>query len=179
MAATSKPENARVCKPLTQQRLKEVLHYDPAGGGWARIGGARLDLVGTSAGSVDIKKGGLSYLRIWVDGRRYYAHQLAFLYMTGAWTELLPDHRDGNGLNNSWENIRTATYSQNCANTKISSKNSSGFKGVSRATHGGNGWRAYIYNGKQNALGVFDTAEEAAAAYRVAARRIFGEYARP
>ena len=163
---------------LKQNRLKEVLHYDPVTGYWTRIGGYRLDLAGTNAGSVDLKHNGMSYLRICVDGRRYYAHQLAVLYMSGIWPEPLPDHKDGNGLNNAWSNIRIATHSQNGANSKIKSNNSSGFKGVSR-TKNGKRWRTYItLNGKQKNLGVFDTAEEASINYELAALNIFGEFAR-
>lgn len=90
---------------------------------------------------------------------------------------LTVDHKDRNGLNNQRENLRLATSTQQKANRGLNRNSYSGYKGVSflRKT---NKWRAYINKPyKQVHLGNFNTAEEAAAAYNLAALRLYGEFA--
>jgi hypothetical protein len=80
-------------------------------------------------------------------------------------------------LNDQIGNLRPATQSQNLANSTLSSKNTSGYKGVrwdNRREH----WTASIMvNYKGKFLGSFNTAEEAHAAYCAAAKKHFGEFA--
>jgi hypothetical protein len=87
------------------------------------------------------------------------------------------DHIDGNGLNNTRSNLRTATHQQNMYNIGPRSDNASGFKGVSlnKKTQT---WQARItVNGKQAHLGCFPSPEDAARAYDKAARVHHGEFA--
>jgi hypothetical protein len=88
------------------------------------------------------------------------------------------DHIDSDGLNNMRSNLRVATHAENQRNSRISPKNSSGFKGVS--WHKKNRrWHAQIsVDGKKLHLGYFDTPEEAHAAYVAASERLHGEFAR-
>lgn len=66
--------------------------------------------------------------------------------------------------------------SQNIANAKFN-KNSSGYRGIHVGPNGR--WRAQIKaRGKRIHIGVFNTAEEAGAAYRAASIKYFGEFAR-
>jgi hypothetical protein len=120
----------------------------------------------------------VSYRQIMIDGLDYYEHRLAWLYMTGTWPKIIIDHRDLDGLNNKWLNIREATYSQNMANQSTPCCNSTGYKGVSFNKDMGRYTACIGYNGEQTHLGTFDTAELAAAAYEKAARELFGEFAR-
>jgi hypothetical protein len=107
----------------------------------------------------------------------YHAHRLAWLYMTGAWpTGGEVDHIDTDRGNNVWTNLRDSTRRQNGSNVDIRSNNTSGFKGVSRCRAK---WTAHItVNYQAMHLGVFDTKEEAHAAYVEAAKRLHGEFAR-
>lgn len=89
------------------------------------------------------------------------------------------DHRDGNTLNNRRSNLRLCSRSQNKANSKRYRNNTSGYKGVSPTRSRRNPWQAIIYHErKQFHLGLFKTAEAAHEAYKAAAMRIYGEFAR-
>jgi hypothetical protein len=84
------------------------------------------------------------------------------------------DHINRDKSDDQVENLRLATRFQNNANTRAKSSNTSGFKGVD--PHRGK-WRARIrINGQRVNLGVFETAEEAAATYNAKASEAFGEF---
>ena len=88
------------------------------------------------------------------------------------------DHHDGNGLNNTRENLRPCTHSQNHANAPLRADNTSGYKGVSWSKHLGK-WEAYVTaNQKKRNLGYFSVKEDAARAYNAAALELFGEFAK-
>ena len=88
------------------------------------------------------------------------------------------DHRSGNTLDNRRKNLRVCTPRQNSWNQKRRSNNSSGLKGASFLPKLGK-WRARIrVNGNESHLGLFETKEEAHAAYVRAAEKYFGEFAR-
>lgn len=84
------------------------------------------------------------------------------------------DHKNRNGLDNRRENIRPCTRSQNAANCPRPI-GQSGYRGVYRKY---NGYRAQIkVNGVKYYLGRYDTAEEAAFWYDLAAMSAFGGFA--
>jgi hypothetical protein len=153
---------------LTADRLKEVVSYDPETGifTWREGTPINLALRGAVAGGPQTTHG---YWRIGVDGRRYPAHRLAWLYVTGNWPQYGIDHIDGNRLNNKFSNLRDATAKTNNQNQrKPRSDNTTGFLGVSAYK---DKFFAYIKIGRKvKNLGVFRTAEEAHTAY-VAAKR--------
>ncbi len=73
--------------------------------------------------------------------------------------------------------MRSASVGQNNANQGTRSDNKSGYKGVSFHAQRRK-WRADIRDGnKQRHLGVFAEKREAARAYDVAAKQVFGEFA--
>ena len=159
---------------ITQERLQEVLRYDLETGEFSwRVRLSSACQIGAVAGSLHHR-----YWFIYVDGRAYPAHQLAWLYMTGEWGKPVIDHRDRNPLNNRWDNLRLATFSSNSANRRRHRNNRSGFKGVWFDPPTGK-WRARIRKDKRSYwLGLFETPEEAHAAYVAKARELFGEFAR-
>ncbi len=89
------------------------------------------------------------------------------------------DHRDGNGLNNQRGNIRICSHAQNRANSRKTPGTTSQFKGVSWHRWVGKWSSQMTLNGKRINLGHFTTEEAAHAAYAEAAKRHFGEFARP
>lgn len=87
------------------------------------------------------------------------------------------DHKDGDGLNNCRANLRVCTNAQNLRNARRSSKNTSGFKGVSWHADCKK-WAAYIFPDDQSIyLGLFLLKEDAAKAYDEAALHCYGEFA--
>lgn len=86
------------------------------------------------------------------------------------------DHLNGNKLDNRRKNLRYCTSAQNAANRHSLPTNKSGYKGVSwyKPTKK---WRAAIHRGKGFNLGYYQTKEEAALAYNVAAEAMFGKFA--
>lgn len=90
------------------------------------------------------------------------------------------DHRDGNGLNNTRQNLRAATHSQNSWNSKRRSGGTSQYRGVSWDAERAK-WIASISreDGKgRKHLGRFDNETDAAHAYDTAASSRYGEFAR-
>lgn len=160
--------------PLTAERLRALLNYDPNTGQlvWLHDRG-RNAIRGKAAGATN----NLGRVVIRVDYRMYYAHRLAWLWMTGAWPEVVVDHIDGNPSNNRWSNLRAATYSQNAWNTRRIARNASGHVGVHFFKQYGC-WRSCISaNGKTRFLGHFKNKADAVAAYEVARAEMHGEFA--
>ena len=123
---------------ITQKRLKQLLHYDPETGVFTR-NTKYLDMeVGDVAGGVDDS----GYVRIYVDGKRYRAHRLAWLYVYGEWPDKV-DHADHIRNNNKIGNLESGTYRDNALNQSVPKNNKSGVIGV-HWHKGRNQWIASI-----------------------------------
>lgn len=83
------------------------------------------------------------------------------------------DHKDRDGLNNQRENLRFFKDGENMYNSKLHLTNKTGYRGVHLRTNRG------TYNAKigKTMLGSFNTPEEAARAYDLAAKEQVGEFA--
>lgn len=155
-------------KTLTIQELKENLHYNPETGVFTRTKNSYRLRVG------DVVKGkSASYISICVNNVSYYAHRLAWLYMTGEIPKGMIDHINGNRLDNRICNLRDVSNTENIHNqTRAHSCNKTGFLGVSFDKNA-NKYRAMIkLDGKNKRLGLFLTAEAAHEAYLEAKRRL-------
>jgi hypothetical protein len=129
---------------------------------------------GHVAGSIDPS----GYIRICIDGGRYWAHRVIWLMTTGDWPKGRIDHDDLNRSNNKWTNLRVSTASTNGANRIRSKNNTSGFKGVSYDKNRKKYIASIGKDSKAIHLGRFDDPREAAAVYEKAAKELFGDFAR-
>lgn len=108
------------------------------------------------------------YISIQIDGHRYMAHRLAWIYVSGQWSVKEIDHIDGNKANNAFSNLREATRAENNRNTS-----SKGYTFVKKLKK----FRAQIvFNRQHYELGLFEREEDARAAYVAGSRRLFGEF---
>ena len=161
---------------ITQARLKELYRYNRRTGVFTRI---RTEWGRRRAGSIastpHTKK--YSYIQIVIDGRAYMAHNLAWLYVKGVYPKkFIVDHKDNNPRNTKWGNLRRATRTLNKANQKTRIDSLSQIKGVYKVRER---YRAIIgKHGQRFHLGYFATARLAANAYKKAAKRLFGSFAR-
>lgn len=156
---------------LTQQELKSLLHYDPDTGVFRWRTAARHGQMPPWSEAGAIHK--LGYVIVGVAGRKYRAHHLAWLYMTGQWPGRFIDHRNGVKSDNCWANLREASRKQNAENVPLRTDNTTGFRGVTFESNKGL-YRARIrHNGRLIGLGRFKTAEQAAEAARAARAQLF------
>jgi hypothetical protein len=156
---------------LTQERLKELLHYDPETGVFTWLQTRGQQTRGCKAGSPD-KDG---YIKIGINRRSYRAHRLAWFYVNGSWPTELIDHINGEKADNRIANLRKADFSENCQNLKGASKRSTtGLLGVrAQKKKGGISYQAAIrVRGEFIYLGTHPTPEAAHTAYMEAKERL-------
>lgn len=89
----------------------------------------------------------------------------------------VPDHKNGDGVDNRRCNLRAATFTQNAVNARHR-YNKTGYRGVTVASSSGRFVARTRDGGRNIPLGAYATPEEAARAYDAAARRLHGEFAR-
>lgn len=145
---------------INQLELKELLHYDQDLGTFTWLKSYRDIVTGKIAGT----NGRNGYIDIKIKGVRYYAHRLAWLYVTGQFPLDVIDHIDRNKTNNCFANLRDVSRKEN-TNNQVDAQinNATGIRGVLPYI---NGYSAQIaVNGKSKHLGVFINIEDAQLAY--------------
>lgn len=167
-------------EPPSAQRLRELFDYNPITGAmiWKvdrgiTVGRGGRRCKGQEAGSLSH-----GYVRIKIDDVLYDRSLLAWVHYYGVIPVGTIDHDDLDRANDAIENLREASRSHNCANQPLRKNNKAGFKGVTLHRRN-NRWQADItVRGKHFYLGRFDTPEQAAVAYALAATEKFEEFAR-
>ena len=117
---------------------------------------------GSVAGSPSHKKAsGTTYLQVKIGGRLYPNHRVIVLFVTGTFPANEVDHKNRNGKDNRWENLRDVTAKENMRNKSLQENNKSGHSGVTFDKEKTK-WRARISDGEKRIhLGYFDTLDEA------------------
>ena len=101
---------------LTQNELKRALRFDPETGEFVRLASKQQPrLIGKATSRLPGLNG---YLRIHVGSKRYSAHRLAWLYMTGQWPSQEVDHINGDRSDNRWCNLREVSRRMNAQNLR-------------------------------------------------------------
>ena len=145
------------------ETLKEYLSYNPHTGviKWKKRPSNRVQ-INSKAGYVAD-----GYVVLRLKGRMLKAHRVAWALHYGEYPKNHIDHIDGDRKNNKIVNLRDVTQQINNHNlTKPQTNNKTKVLGVLKI---GSRFAAQIcVNGHRKHLGMFDTAEEASEAYKVA-----------
>ena len=142
--------------------LSEDLIYDPVTGRFYR-NGKRAE-----------RPHSRGYLYVVIEGKLVLAHRAAWIAVHGEIPKaMVIDHINREKIDNRIANLRAVSQSNNTANAKLSSVNTSGYRGVSKR---GSKWQAYInLDGKRKHLGYYESPEEAYKAHVFAARKQWGD----
>lgn len=107
------------------------------------------------------------YIAVCIDGANYTAHRVAWALATGAWPNGVIDHINGNRADNRICNLRDVGQTENMQNVHApKSNNKLGFRGVSLHRRSNKFAARVMHNGKYISLGLYQTPEEASAAYQ-------------
>lgn len=156
------------------EELNELLSYNPETGDffWKRDVGK------------NIKKGDrcgkpipCHYSQIGIKGKVYYSHRLAWVLTYKEQPPQYIDHINGDKNDNRIANLRKATNSQNMTNRGKNKTTESGLKGAYYHKKTGKYFSSICKDYKTIYLGIFDTKEEAHAAYCEAAKKLHGDFA--
>lgn len=112
-------------------------------------------------------------LYVIINYSRYMVHRIIWKIVTGCDPINEIDHKDCDGMNNRWKNLREATRQQNCRNKRVSSDLLLP-RGVERLPNGR--YRARMHNNGTIHLGVCDTPEQAHEMYCKFAGNLYGEF---
>ena len=157
---------------ITQDRLKSLLTYD------ADTGVLFNRVCRNSRAPKDAPAGTCTadgYTAVMIGGKKYQAHRLIWLYMTGSWPTVEIDHINQVRNDNRWVNLREATRQENSWNTGKHAKTKSGVKGVAYIGKSGK-WQVQMrVRGKSYYIGQYNTIEAAAAARANAERQLYAD----
>jgi hypothetical protein len=155
---------------LSAEIIKQYVTYDPETGEFINIKKRRKGR--PRLGEVIGRIGSDGYVVLTIEGREVKAHRVAWAYMTGEWPSKFIDHKNMVRTDNRFCNLREATKAENMQNQRKGQPHGkSGLLGVGWHNMR-NRWSAQIgVDNKKIHLGLFDTPEEAHAAYLEAKKK--------
>jgi HNH endonuclease len=158
---------------ITPEQIRNMFFYNSRTGvlRWKKLEGRRK---AGPLGSIDSK----GYLAIHIRPHMYRLHRIIWAWKTGKWPLGEIDHKNGVRTDNRWNNLRNATRIQQNANQKPRKNNTSGFRGVYWLTDSKKYAAVIHLNGKKTYLGYDKNLKRAAAIYKKAAKKHFGEFSR-
>jgi len=113
-----------------------------------------------------------------IEGKNYACSRIVYYLATGINPGIYEvDHIDQDSSNNSIQNLRLANRSQNAANMKLKSSNTTGFKGVSWHKSRGLFRCTIALNGKSKQLGHHICPIRLAYQYNIAAKEHYKDFA--
>ena len=118
------------------------------------------------------------YRIVTLKGVQYKAHLIVFFLHHGRWPKGIIDHVNGVRDDNLPENLRETDHSGNSCNAKVSSRNTSGVKGVSWSKSVGK-WKVRVTKkGVSHFGGWFDDFDEAVVIANNIRTQLHGDFAR-
>ncbi|AUR99409.1 hypothetical protein NVP1265O_30 [Vibrio phage 1.265.O._10N.286.52.F6] len=165
---------------ITQELVKELLHYDPETGEFTHKHRGRHHFSndgrfrhwndrfsGLKAG----KKRSNGYWIITIFNKAYRAHRIAWLYVYGSFPSGQIDHINGVRNDNRIKNLRDVNQAENGKNQKRRSTNTSGVTGVWFSKQKGKYVAEILVNGVKHHIGTFESVTAAAKARKEAERK--------
>ncbi len=110
-------------------------------------------------------------------GSREKGHVLLHRLLMNPPDDMVVDHINGDKSNCKRSNLRICTQAENSRNASLNKNNICGYKGVYFDPRRKR-WYSRIHMGRTHSLGGFETAEDAALAYDVAAEALHGDFAK-
>lgn len=154
---------------LTAQQVRDLFSYDPATGLFTWLAGSRI---GRKAGSLHTR----GYITLYVCGRAYKAHRIAWLHHYGCHPRHQVDHINSDRADNRIANLRDVTPQVNSQNRRVRNTGDRSLPlGVTRDPRGrlSKPFVSRINVGpKKILLGQYASADEAHSAYVEAKRRL-------
>lgn len=158
---------------ITQACVKELFDYCENGTLIRKIKTANKNKIGDIVGS----NNGNGYLRLFIQSKSYYVHQIIFLWHKGYIPKEI-DHKNGIKTNNKIENLREATHSQNGKNLTIRKSNLVGVNGVGYDLKRNKWVSSIVVDGIKKHLGRFDNLNDAIEARKKAEILFYKEWSR-
>ena len=154
---------------MTKSELKRLVKYNPETGEFIHLSGNRKSTIATTHNNY-------GYIIIFLNGKQYLAHRLAFLYMTGNFPKIHTDHINHIRDDNRFCNLRECTMAQNQHNRPINKNNKTGFKGVSFDKINKRFQSHIKISNKSIRIGYYNTPQEAYIAYCEASAKLHGDF---
>lgn len=162
-------------KPLSSEFILSILDVDISTGvcRWKEVSKFHARLKGKVAGCQEQPIGKLPRWFIKIGSVSYKRAYLVFMVAHGYWPALI-DHIDGNSLNDSVNNLREATVTQNAWNHRTRAKKSNLPMGI-RLNYGKYTVRIG-FNRKLITIGTFAELSDAVNAYKSKRSELYGEF---